>query len=293
VPDRKLKFLQIVSVAAAAFRLAIGWLWLKLFLILPSDATPDQRLRTAWRNAQRLSFLFKGAELYRNEFGRGWREFLLARLLWELERHGCAIVPEFVTHGLELLVSNASNATIVVTTHSPVDAILNRVCRENGISSSLLAGNSMRVRGRARRLGLEGELDTIARTSDALLVMRRKLGEGRMILSCIDFTRSRPDSYHVDLLVSPVLFELARKLAAAVLYADAWVSPDGKIQVTYALPRVDLATASADAMAHDFIAWLQNAQGDKRPMGVSKWQGKRVKRKDRLRLPLAIARPDP
>lgn len=268
-------------------RLAVGCLWLKAHIFLKAGRTRDGLVDAAWRNAQRLSFFFKGEELYYNQSGRNWRELLLLRLLQELDRHGCHSSPQLVIHGLDVLVSNARQAipTIVVTMHSPVDAVLNRIFRENGIPSSLLAGKPKRVREKGRLLGLEGDLDLIDRSSDTLLAMRRKLSEGRMVLACIDFPRPRPNSYYVDVAISPALFELARKLKVAVLYADTWVASDGRIQAAYAIPRVDLAASSAEAIAQDFIAWLQTEQGDNRHLSVLKWQGKGIGRRGLLALP--------
>ncbi len=282
-----------MRMAAGAIRLAIGCLWLKAYVFL--NRGHDGLAGITWRNTQRLSFFFKGEETYYNQLGRNWRELLLLRLLRELSRHGCLSSPEVVVQGLDVLASNARNAvpTIVVTTHSPVDAVLNRVFQENDIPSSLLAGKPKKVREKARLLGLAGDLDLIGRSSDTLLAMRRKLGERRMVLACIDFPLSRPHSYYVDVAVSPALFELARKLKVALLYADTWVSSDGKIQVAYATPRLDLTLSSAETVAADFIAWLQTEQGDNRHLKVMKWQGKGIGRRGLLTLPPRTARPDP
>lgn len=283
-----------MRVAAGAARLALGCLWLKTYVLMKSGRDREGRRGAAWQNARRLSFFFKGQESCYNEMGWNWREMLLLRMLRELSRSGCDDPPEVVIHGLDALVSNAKQAipTIVVTMHSPVDAVLNRIFRENGIPSSLLAAKPKRPKEKARLLGLAGDLDVVSRGSDSFLEIRRKLGEGRMVLACVDFPQPRPSSYYVDVAVSPALFELARKLKVAVLYADTWVSDDGKVQVAYATPRLDVASSAADVVAQDFIAWLQTEQGDRRHISVQKWHGGTGKR-GLLSLPARTARPDP
>jgi hypothetical protein len=279
---------------SGGIRLAIGALWLELHVRLSAGKSADAAFRSAWRNASRLQFLFAGAELYRNRFGRNWREMLLLRLLRQLDRAGLGYKPAVRITGLDLLLANATNKNriIVVTMHSPVDAVLNRVFREHDIDSSLLVDRSASIQKKAQLLGLKGELDTIGRTSDALLIMRRKLGEGRLICACVDFTWPSDGSFYVDLLVSPAMFELARSLKASLIYAEAWVAHDGHIEVALGRPGIDVAASTADTLGADFIAWLQRSLGDRRAMRVMKWQRKARRRSGLLKLPAATARPD-
>jgi hypothetical protein len=160
---------------------------------------------------------------------------------------------------------------IVVMVHSPVDAILNRVFHEAGVSWTLLATGSAKVLKRARLLGLAGELDTVPRTSDALLALRRKLADGRVVCACIDFVRPPNRSARGHVFVSPALFDLAKRTGCPVLYADTAVMEDGIVQATFAAPRVGQRAVSAEAWAEDFIAWLKTEQGDRRDWAVRKW----------------------
>jgi len=286
--------LQLAQAASAAVRVALGKLWLRAYVRLHWGTDPDARMKSIWAAARRLRILFAGAEVYHNRFGRDWRDWLLLWILREMHRVRLQVTPRVRIRGIELLLSNADRRirTIVVTTHSPVDAVLNRVFQENGFASTLLAKKNDRIVRKARLLGLQGELDTIARTSDALLIMRRKLNEGRLIVACVDFTLPRTGSFRVDLLVSPAMFELAKSVRASLLYADTWVSADGAIDVAFGQPGIDMAASSADMLAGDFISWLHGELGDRRKLRVMKWQRKENRRTGLLKLPETTARPD-
>ena len=294
MPRPEARWLQVLLAASGAFRVAIGALWLKAYVRMNSGAESAAAMSRIWKSAQRLRIFFRGEEFYRNRFGRNWREKLLLRILQEMRRAGLSHEPRVRVSGLEFLLTNADEKipTIVVTTHSPVDAVLNRIFRENGIPSSLLVDKAVRISKKAQLLGLQGELDTIARTNDALLIMRRKLNEGRLICACVDFTWPRARSFYVDVRISPAMFELAKSMKASILYAENWVSADGHIEVAFGTPTIDTKANTAQALSQDFIAWLQKSLGDQRDLRVLKWQRKERRRSGLLKLAGLTARPD-
>jgi hypothetical protein len=259
--------------AVARLRVGIGSLWLKAFIRRNRDREPAALLDLTWTAARRYGRFFAGAELYRNGQAYGWQSMLLRRVLVSLDRAGVRCIPNVTVHGMDILRTAAAETKqpIVVMVHSPVDTILNRVFREAGISWTLLATRADRVLRRARLLGLSGELDTVARTNDSLLVLRRKLTEGQLVCGCVDFVQAPNRSARGHVFVSPALFELAKWTGSPIVYADTAVLEDGTIEATFALPRLDAAEATALAAAEDFIAWLKTDRGDRRDWAVRKW----------------------
>jgi hypothetical protein len=259
--------------AVARARAAVGSLWLKAFIRRNRDREPSALLDLTWTAARRHGRLFAGAELYRNRHAYGWQSLLFRQVLMRLDEAGVRSIPRVSVRGLDILSAAAAEMPppIVVMVHSPVDAILNRVFHEAGVSWTLLATGSAKVLTRARLLGLAGELDTVPRTSDALLALRRKLADGRVVCACIDFVRPPNRSARGHVFVSPALFDLAKRTGCPVLYADTAVMEDGIVQATFAAPRVGQRAVSAEAWAEDFIAWLKTEQGDRRDWAVRKW----------------------
>jgi hypothetical protein len=249
-----------------------GLLWLKAFIWRNRRREPGALLDLTWSRASRLGWLFRGLGQYRNKWGHDWRELLYPQILERLDRTGRRCVPRVAVHGFDLVrASAAAKPTIVVAVHSPVDAVLNRLFDEAGISWVLLAQRAEQTERRARLLGLEGALEIIPQTSDALLSLRRALAEGRVVCACVDFA-VRPDRRTpADLFVSPALFDLAKRTGAAVVYTHAQVMSDGAIEVTCAAPRIDPATVSPEGAAEDFVAWLRDDRGDRRSWGVRRW----------------------
>lgn len=283
---------QIGRALSGGLRWCLGAFWLEIYVRLNAGQPTDALFAATWKAAARLRFLFAGGETYRNRFGRNWREMLLLRLLRAMERCGKPRPPQIKIVGANILDACRGRPTIVITMHSPIDAVLNRVFQEAGLPSTLLVDKTARINRKANLLGLRGSLDTIGRTSDALLMMRRKLHEGRLICACVDFTWPTDGSFEVGLRISPAMFELARSLRTTLIYAESWVTDDGVVKIAIATPRTDISAAMAAATSADFIAWMRDDLGDCRPMATQKWTRKEKRRSGLLKLPAATARPD-
>ncbi|KAB2310420.1 hypothetical protein F8A87_08745 [Betaproteobacteria bacterium SCN2] len=224
---------------------------------------------------------FRGAAMMRNRFSFPWQDMLFLRLLEEMQRAGLACRPKLKLANAGLLDSaKESQPMIVVTVHSPVDASLNRAFEECGLDWTLLAAGESAA-SKARLLGLQSELDLLIRSSDTLLLMRRKLRDGKLVCANIDDARRRPGSLYCDVFVSPAMFQLAIGIKARVVYAFTRVTDAGEIEASFGKPAVDAAACSAEDYARDFIAWMRDAQNDRRKWQVREWVP--MTRKDRLR----------
>jgi hypothetical protein len=234
---------------------------------------PDALRDATWAEVKALGEYFAGAERHRNKRAYGWREIMFERMLILLDRAGLGSPPDVITHGREILRQAAEDGpTVVLTLHSPVDAVLNRLFDEAGIPWVLLATRAEKIIPRARLLGLRGPLEVVGRDDDSLLTLRRHLREGRAVCACVDFVWPKHLARR-RVFVGPALFEFGIRTGCAIVYADTRVTDDGRIDVAYTLPRV-AANASADAHAEDFIAWLKLERGETRLLAVRKWRAR-------------------
>lgn len=251
---------------------AVGSLWLRTFIWQNRRCEPAALLELTWLRASQQGRLFSGLERYKNKFRHEWRDILFLQVLHHLDSAGVGSVPKVAVRGFEIVRSAAATKpTMVVVVHSPVDAVLNRLFEEACISWITLAQRAEPARRKARLLGLSGPLEVVPQTSDALLALRRILAQRRAVCACVDFAY-RPDrAVEANLLVSPALFDLAKRTGAAVVYAHTKVTDDGVIDVTCAAPRIDPSNTTPEAWAEDFAAWLHDDQGDRRSWAVRKW----------------------
>lgn len=247
--------------------LKVGTIWLRTYIFLSRGGEADSVFNSAWQSAGRLSYLFRQAEFCKNPNGYHWREMLFLRILDEMRRVQLTYVPRFQigADDVDLLLSKTKGPApvIVVTTHSPVDATLNRVYRQNGIEFSVLA-TGPGVIAKAELLGFIGKLDVTVSSKDSLLIMRRKLAERKLISACVDHSVPRAGTPLSDVFISPAMFELAVRTGASVIYAWTTVSDEGIILLSFGAPDDGLNSPSAEALGNDFIGWLRSEQGDRR-----------------------------
>lgn len=269
-----------ICAAGGFIRFEIGVLLLRNLIGRHRNDSPDALFDRAWRWALRFGFLFRGAALFRNGFGYPWKDILFLRLLEEMQGFGVAYMPRLRLLKRELLLQAAdSPPLILVTVHSPVDAILNRVFEECGIRWTLLAARE-RAAQRARLLGLRTEVDIVERSSNTLLVLRQKLREGKLVAADVDYARRRRNSLYCDVFMSPAMFRLAAAVNAKVLYAKTRVNGDGLVEVEFGSPAVAANECTARDHAVDFMDWLRENQGDRRPWRIQEWS---PKKKDKFR----------
>lgn len=263
----------------AYVRFQVGILWLRRFIRKKRGNDPEAIFREAWLKLTRLDLLFRGVAMFRNRFSYDWKDIVFLRLLEEMKRQDITYHPKLQLANAECLQSLPSQPKIVVTVHSPVDAILNRVFEEYGISWTLLAAGEGAA-CKAKLLGLGSSLDLVTRSNDTLLLLRRKLREGRLVCANIDDAQRRPKSLFCDIFVSPAMFQLAISAKANVLYAYAKVNVDGVIEVKFGNPSIDVENCTAHGYASDFVAWLGMSQNDLRARHIRDWT---PTKKDKLR----------
>lgn len=261
-------------------RLQAGMFWLRRRIRKNRGLGPEKVFDRCWAQVTQHAYFFRGAAMMRNRFSFPWKDILFLRLLEEMERSGLHYRPKLKLTNAELLHQpNMGQPLIVPTVHSPVDAILNRVFEEDHIDWTLLAAGEGATK-KARLLGLQSDLNLVTRSSDTLLLLRRKLREGKLVCADIDYPRRRPNSLYCDIFLSPVLFHLAVSTKAKVVYAFARVGDKGRIEVCFGNPAVDTTGCTARDYAQDFIAWLHDAQNDPRKRQVREWT---PTKKDRFR----------
>jgi hypothetical protein len=262
-------------------RFQAGIFWLRHCISKNRKLGPERTFEACWAMVLRHGYFFRGVAMMRNRFSFHWQDMLFLRLLEEMQRSGLACRPKLKLANAVLLDAvKEGQPTMVVTVHSPVDASLNRAFEECGLDWTLLAAGESAV-SKARLLGLQSDLDLLIRSSDTLLLMRRKLREGKLVCANIDDAMRRPGSLYCDVFVSPAMFQLAIGIKARVVYAFTRVNDAGEIEASFGKPGVDAAACTAEDYARDFIAWMRDARNDRRNWQVREWAPKT--RKDRLR----------
>lgn len=261
-------------------RFLAGMFWLRRCIRKNRKLGPDRVFDACWDMVSRHGYFFRGAAMLRNRFSFRWQDIVFLKLMEEMKRSGLNYRPKLTLDNAGLLLQPEQRQPLIVTTvHSPVDAILNRVFEEARIGWTLLAAGEGATY-KARLLGLQAALDMVTRSSDTLLLLRRKLREGRLVCANIDDAQRRSGSLYCDVFISPAMFQLATSVKARVVYAFVKADDDGSIEVSFGNPAVDSAGGTAQDYAHDFIAWLRDAQGDRRNWQVREWV---PTGKDRLR----------
>lgn len=274
------KAICLLKAAWAFLRFRVGILLIRRCIGNNRSKTPEEIFAKVWGMALRYPFFFRSVDSFRNRFSFDWRSMLFLYLMEELSRAGVHYRPRLRTINDEVLWQNPpSQPVIVATIHSPVDAALNRVFAEKGVEWTLLAAGQGAVK-KADLLGLEKPLDLVTRTSDALLTLRRKMREGKIVCADVDFAKRRRKSLFCDICLSPVLFQLAVASGVSVFYAYTRVTEEGIIEIEFGKTMTDMECGTALDYAEDFIAWLRNMEKHPRNWKIREW--KRGK-KDKLR----------
>lgn len=222
---------------------------------------------------QKSRFFILGAATYRNPFGHNAMTAALIVLVRQFQKENRRPTFELRLANPNLLDRHIEQGrpAIVVTVHDPSDAAINRVLEARQVKWTLLAGEREKVIHKARFLGLQGDLDLVIRSSDALLGLRRKLREGRWITADVDFVEGDDKEGRMPPAISPALFDLALRLQVPLLYLQSrFISPRA-IELTFGEPSPGLQCTKGEILAADFVSWLQS-QGDKRPWRIGKWQ---------------------
>lgn len=207
-----------------------------------------------------------------NRYGIDWKNFAFMRLLALADTGHDRFVPDIrVVNDAALSGLTEKKARIVVVTiHSRVDTVMNRVFEERGIPYSVIAIATAPQRS-SRLLGLKGTVDLIPLGDDALLIARKKLTAGRVLCTCADFTLREPATLYHDNYVAVGLFEFARKSKAQLVYAFTKVTEDGSVEISLARPTLDEEHAPPDALARDFVDFIRAMSPDGRDWKIGPW----------------------
>jgi hypothetical protein len=194
------------------------------------------------------------------------------RLLELVDRGGQRFTPGLhVLNDAALMDLVAEDApTIVVAMHSRIEYVLNRILEERGIEYSVIAISSAAQRA-SELLGLKGRIDLVPLSSDTLLLARKKLREGKIVATSVDFTVREPGTLYHDKYVAESLFEFASERGAQLLYAHTSVSEDGNVVVRLSRPRIDEAQSSPRALANDFVDFVAALAAEPPHWKVGPW----------------------
>jgi hypothetical protein len=225
-----------------------------------------------WQANRQHPLIASGAMLYRNLSAYRANDIILYRILAAMTRRGLHFRPRLLVSGADLLSSVAANgrAGVIVSVHVPQDAAINPVLEGLGLAWTLLAAR-LSVTKKAKLYGLQGDLDVTLRSQDSLLELRRKWRGGSWILADVDDPDWKTMGDQMPIEISPSLFVLAGKLKAPLFYCYTKASEEGEVELTFAASTLDTATASGEALAEDFITWLRDRMGDRRPWQIGKW----------------------
>lgn len=236
-----------------------------LHLSILSNRTKDHDavFRAAWALSKRLEFLFDAFSSSGNPWGYDVHQVVYLRLLRMLHRIKPGYVPEVTVVNEDIFTHVARNRspTIIVTIHSPVDAVLSRIFQERAIQSSVLAANPRTVAEKAVILGFQGRPDFIVNTENTLLQIRGDLRRNKTVHLCVDYLED--NSGDTSFFISSAIFRIAEIMQPNIIFSDTEVTQDGRISLHMHVHNV-AETGSPHDIAGAFVRWLKTTRGHTR-----------------------------
>ncbi len=254
-----MRVLKAVNLA----RIKLGMFILQLSILSNRAKDHDTVFRTAWALSKRLGFLFDGFTSSGNPWGYEVHEVVYLRLLRLLHRVKPGYIPKVTVVNEYVLSSIPRNQspTVVVTLHSPADAVLSRVFHERAIQQSVLAANPRTVAEKARILGFQGQQDFIVRSENTLLRIRRELRCNKTVHLCIDYRSG--NAARPALFISSAVFRITELMKLNIVFSDPRITRDGHIDL-----HVHAHDAKETDGPHDiagaFLHWLKSTRGHTR-----------------------------
>lgn len=264
--------LSILAAIGGTARYKLGQRLLSFVVRRGAKLPAEQRFQSGWHFIHRYRWLFRGREVSGNRFGIDWQNYAFMQLMRSVNDRPDRFVPRIrVVNDTALTdLVEKNERVVVVTIHSRVDTVLNRVFEERGIDYSVIAVSTVTQR-LSELLGLQGSVDLIPLTENSLLTARKKLSAGRVLCTCADFTARVPSTLYQDNYVAEGLFAFARKCGARLVYAFAKVCEDGTIEISMATPAIDEQRASPHALAVDFVDFIRDRSPDGRDWKIGPW----------------------
>ena len=244
-------------------RIKLGMLILQLSILSSRANDHDTVFRVAWALSKRLGVLFDAFSSSGNPWGYEVHEVVYLRLLRLLHRMKPGYIPNVTVVNEDVFshVSRNGSPTVVVTIHSPADAVLSRVLQERAMQQSVLAANPMTVADKAGILGFKGQQNFIVRSENTLLQIRRDLRRNRTVHLCIDYRAG--NATDPALFISSAVFRIREFMTVNIVFSDAQITHDGHIEL-YMHAHEGAETDNPHAMACAFLHWLKSTRGHTR-----------------------------
>lgn len=244
-------------------RIKLGMFILQLNILSNRAKDHDTVFRTAWALSKRLGVLFDAFSSSGNTRGYEVHEVVYLRLLRLLHRMKPGYIPKVTVVNEDVLshISPNRSPTVVVTIHSPADAVLSRVFQERAMQQSVLAANPVTVAEKAGILGFRGQQNYIGRSENTLLQIRRDLRRNRTVHLCVDYRAGA--AAEPALFISSAVFGIRDFMTLNIVFSDAQITHDGHIDL-YMHAYDAMETDGPHAVASAFLHWLKSTRGHTR-----------------------------
>jgi hypothetical protein len=266
----------LISALIGLARWKIGNALLKFFILRNRKSGKDKLFERGWMFVQRFHWFFSGRQLYRNRFQKNWRGFALIALVSAVKRYDASFAPKIVTKNHHLLTEpvKRDSPIVVATIHTGTETSLNRMFEELDMESAVIAASKSSPQRLSGLFGLKGTVDLINRSSDAFLIARRKMKDGKAICCCADFTIREAGTLYHDHYMATGLFDFAKRARARVIYAVSTVSEAGEIIINLAKPGIKEENSTAEELAHDFIVFISALTNENQVWRIGSWTPK-------------------
>lgn len=244
-------------------RIKLALLILQLSIFSNRAHDHDTVFRAAWALSKRLGFLFDAFSSSGNPWGYEVRQVVYLRLLRLLHHQKPGYMPKVTVVDEDVFahMTRSKSPTIIVTVHSPTDAVISRILQDRDIRASLLAANPQTIGEKAAMLGSRGQLDFIAQTENTLLQIRRDLRRNRVVHLCIDFRGD--NSAGPTLFMSSAVFRISELMKLNIVFIDTTITADGCINA-YMHVHETAEKTGPDDIAGAFLHWLKTTRGHTR-----------------------------
>lgn len=244
-------------------RIKLGMLILQLSILSNRTKNHDTVFRAAWSLSKRLGFLFDAFLSTGNPWGYEVHEVVYLRLLRLLHRMKPGYIPNVTVVNEDVFshVSRNGSPTVIVTIHSPADAVLSRVLHERAMQQSVLAANPGIIAEKASILGFKGQQDFIVNGENTLLQIRRNLRRNKTVHLCVDYRAE--NAADPKLFISSAVFRITKFMTLNIVFSDARITHDGHINLYMHVHEIT-QTGSPHAVASGFVHWLKSTRGHTR-----------------------------
>jgi hypothetical protein len=246
-------------------RYSVGILLHQIACLKNRHLAGDVKRRADWAMAEKLAWLLRGRADFDNRFDVPWRPLVFDRLCRKASNRAGYAPPTI--HGDVPPTSPERPLFVAIVHYRITHSVLPFLHQQTGKEISVICskGNADAL---PRRVGIYGSVpvEPILFDKTCYLGARNAFRQGRIVVSCIDYTERTLGWMSHDIWLDASMFDFPLKFDADILFAHPEVMADGTLELHCQLAE---RHESADAICEDFLGFLAEKWTHREPRRLS------------------------